>query len=38
MQPIGRDRHAEPPVAVEQRIADFGVNNVLTSSYSSMCR
>jgi hypothetical protein len=25
MQPIGRDRHAELPVAVEQRIADFGV-------------
>jgi hypothetical protein len=30
MQPIGRDRHAELPIAVEQRIADFGVNNVLT--------
>ena len=30
MQPIGRDRHAQPPVAVEQCIADFGVNNVLT--------
>src|SRR5207237_5269974 len=30
MQPIGRDRHAELSVAVEQCIADFGVNNVLT--------
>src|SRR5260370_35527386 len=30
MQPIGRDRHAELPIAVEQRIADFGINNVLT--------
>jgi hypothetical protein len=30
MQPIRRDRHAELPIAVEQRIADFGINNVLT--------
>ena len=30
MQPIGRDRHTEPPVAVEQHIADFGVNDVLS--------
>jgi hypothetical protein len=30
MQPIGRDRHAELPIAVEERIADFGINNVLT--------
>src|SRR5207302_2921818 len=30
MQPIGRDPYTEPPVAVEQHIADFGVNDVLT--------
>jgi hypothetical protein len=26
VQPIGRERRPEPPVAVEQHVADFGVN------------
>jgi hypothetical protein len=30
VQPIGRECHARPPIAVEQHVADFGVNDVLT--------
>ena len=38
MQPIGRERHAELPIAVEERIADFGITMYSPSAQSLIRR